>query len=154
MYEVTVREGAPVITVIFRVAKAAGIELDTTSALFEISEHLRIRESPHTHSVSLPASTHGVSVPFHMPVLSFHLYMRPGPTSFHFSTYLCPSLSLPLPPPSSTSDRPLEEHELIRDVMTQWPQKNKPKLLLRKFQSKNMLWGASPPVSAPCNVLH
>ena len=47
------------------------------------------------------------------------------------------------PPP----DRPLEEHELIREVLSQWPSKQRPQLLLRTFLSKSMLWGPTPPVS-------
>ena len=42
--EVTVREGAPVITVMFRVAEAAGLALEPTSCLFEIASHLKLRE--------------------------------------------------------------------------------------------------------------
>ena len=40
---VTVREGAPVITVMFQVAKAAGLTLDLTSSLFEIAPQLKLR---------------------------------------------------------------------------------------------------------------
>ena len=42
--EVTVREGAPVITVMFRVAEAAGLTLEPTSSLFEIAPQLKLRE--------------------------------------------------------------------------------------------------------------
>ena len=42
--EVTVRETAPVISVMFKVAETAGVKLATNSAIFEISESLRIRE--------------------------------------------------------------------------------------------------------------
>ena len=42
--EVTVREGAPVITVMFRVAEAAGLTLEPTSSLFEIAPQLQLRE--------------------------------------------------------------------------------------------------------------
>ena len=42
--EVTLREGAPVITVMFRVAKAAGLALEPMSSLFEIASHLKLRE--------------------------------------------------------------------------------------------------------------
>ena len=44
------------------------------------------------------------------------------------------------------SDRPLEDHELVRDVMAAWPTKNKPKLVLRQFATKNILWSPNPPV--------
>lgn len=42
--EVTVREGAPVITVMFRVAETAHLSLVPTSSLFEISPQLKLRE--------------------------------------------------------------------------------------------------------------
>ena len=42
--EVTVREGAPVITVMFQVAEAAGVALVPVSSLFEIAAHLKMRE--------------------------------------------------------------------------------------------------------------
>ena len=67
VWEVTVREGAPVINVMFRVAKAAGIELDITSALFEISEHLRIRKTEHTHPCKYISS---IPIPFHTSILT------------------------------------------------------------------------------------
>ena len=41
---VTLREGAPVISAMFQVAKAAGMTLAPTSSLFEISPQLRLRE--------------------------------------------------------------------------------------------------------------
>ena len=44
------------------------------------------------------------------------------------------------------SDRPLEDHELVRDVMAAWPAKNKPKLVFRQFATKNILWSPNPPV--------
>ena len=52
---VTVREGAPVISVMFQVAKTAGLTLTPTSSLFEIVPQLRLREpeihpfDPQTH---------------------------------------------------------------------------------------------------------
>ena len=39
----TIREGAPVITVMFQVAKVAGLTLVPTSSLFEISPRLKLR---------------------------------------------------------------------------------------------------------------
>ena len=48
MFEVTVREGAPLITVMFRVAKEAGCTLVPTSSLFEIATQLKLRESLRT----------------------------------------------------------------------------------------------------------
>ena len=42
--EVTVREGAPVITVMFRVAEVAGLTLEPASSLFEIAPQLKLRE--------------------------------------------------------------------------------------------------------------
>lgn len=44
VFEVTVREGAPVITVMFQVAEAAGLALEPASSLFEIASHLKMRE--------------------------------------------------------------------------------------------------------------
>lgn len=41
---------------------------------------------------------------------------------------------------------PLEDHELIKDVMARWPSKNPPKLVLKDFASKNILWSVNPPV--------
>ena len=41
---VTVREGAPVISVMFQVAKAADLTLSATSSLFEMTPHLKLRE--------------------------------------------------------------------------------------------------------------
>ena len=41
---VWVRERAPVITVMFKVAEASGLKITTNSGLFEISEAFRIRE--------------------------------------------------------------------------------------------------------------
>lgn len=46
---VTVREGAPVITVMFRVAEAAGLTLVPTSSLFEIATQLKLRELYNIH---------------------------------------------------------------------------------------------------------
>ena len=43
VYHVTVKERSPVIVVIFKVAKASGFVLKSTSALFEVCEALKIR---------------------------------------------------------------------------------------------------------------
>ena len=43
VWEVRVREKAPVITLMFKVAEAAGVTLTLTSAIFEICETLKIR---------------------------------------------------------------------------------------------------------------
>lgn len=43
VYHVTVKERSPVIVVIFKVAKASGFVLKSTSALFEVCEVLKIR---------------------------------------------------------------------------------------------------------------
>lgn len=43
MYEVTVKEKSPIIVVIFKVARASGFVLKSTSALFEVCEALKIR---------------------------------------------------------------------------------------------------------------
>ena len=43
VFDVTVKEKAPVISVIFKAAKTAGITLKPESALFEVSESLKIR---------------------------------------------------------------------------------------------------------------
>ena len=98
VWEVTVREGAPVINVMFRVAKAAGIELDITSALFEISEHLRIRKTEHTPPLQVYIQ-HSYSIPhfyfdsyqslFHSTFLYSYQYMNP---------YSIPLLHTPLSP--------------------------------------------------------
>ena len=42
--EVRVREQAPIITVMFKVAQVSGVTLTINSALFELSESLRIRK--------------------------------------------------------------------------------------------------------------
>ena len=46
-------------------------------------------------------------------------------------------------------ERPLEDHEPIKDVIARWPTKNPPKLVLRDFASKNILWSVNPPVRIP-----
>ena len=43
-YEVTVKEKSPVIVVIFKVARASGFVLKSTSAVFEVCEALKIRK--------------------------------------------------------------------------------------------------------------
>lgn len=43
VYEVTVKEKSPIIVVIFKVARASGFVLKSTSALFEVCEALKIR---------------------------------------------------------------------------------------------------------------
>ena len=48
VWEVRVREKAPVITLMFKVAEAAGVNLTANSAIFEICESLKIREWKHT----------------------------------------------------------------------------------------------------------
>ncbi len=50
--EVRVREKAPVITLMFRAARSAGLSLTTNSALFEVVPSLKLCKShpPHTHS--------------------------------------------------------------------------------------------------------
>lgn len=50
-------------------------------------------------------------------------------------------------------DRALEDHELIQDVMSLWPKKDKPKLLLRDFATKNVLWSDNPPVNGSSFVV-
>ena len=50
MWEVRVREKAPVITLMFKVAEVAGVNLTANSAIFEICESLKIREQKHTYS--------------------------------------------------------------------------------------------------------
>lgn len=43
VYGVTVKEKSPVIVVIFKVARASGFVLKSTSAIFEVCEALKIR---------------------------------------------------------------------------------------------------------------
>ena len=43
VYEVTVKEKSPVIVLIFKVARASGFVLKSTSAIFEVCEALKIR---------------------------------------------------------------------------------------------------------------
>ena len=109
--EVTVREGAPVITVMFRVAEAAGLTLEPTSSLFEIASHLKLRELTNggRHLTSpLPPSRppfltlFSSSLPhFHLPLFSSP-FLAPLPLSL-------PSLSssLPSPPPLPLSALPI-----------------------------------------------
>ena len=51
------------------------------------------------------------------------------------------------------SECPLEDHELIKDVIGRWPSKNPPKLVLRDFASKNILWSVNPPVHARKEIM-
>lgn len=41
---------------------------------------------------------------------------------------------------------PLEDHELVKDIIARWPSKHPPKLVLKDFASKNILWSVNPPV--------
>ena len=45
VYEIKVKEKAPVIVVIFKVARVSGFVLRPTSAIFEVCEALKIRKS-------------------------------------------------------------------------------------------------------------
>ena len=79
-------------------------------------------------STSTPLTSHPLTLTSHPHIL----------TSSHPHTLTSSHLT--------HSDRPLEDHELVRDVMAAWPNKNKPKLVLRQFATKNILWSPNPPV--------
>ena len=51
VWEVRIREKAPVITLMFKVAEAAAVTLTLTSAIFEICETLKIRTWEETFRV-------------------------------------------------------------------------------------------------------
>ena len=42
---------------------------------------------------------------------------------------------------------------LICDVVSLWPEKNKPILMIKDFHSKHSLWSAEPPVRVSVNPL-
>jgi hypothetical protein len=54
---VTVREGVPVISVMFQVAKTAGLTLTPTSSLFEIVPQLRLQRLLEEHEVMKTVSS-------------------------------------------------------------------------------------------------
>ena len=44
----------------------------------------------------------------------------------------------------SISERPLEDHEQIQEIMSYWPRKNPPRLQLHTYLDKYILWQNNP----------